>query len=114
MQDEDTGKGKSEIYSCSATQDFIDKLDSAARKMGWSRALLVRTLVNRHMDLVVNDRDEEPVISWVNKQKEIPIILRVPSKLQGDPEGLRAWLGVKMEYLEKKLGHVNGNATPAQ
>ena len=98
MKDEEEGKGKSEIYSCSATKDFIEKLDSAARKMGWRRSFLVRQLVNKHLNLVVNDTDEIPIILWV------------PNGLRSDPDGLRKWLDVKVDYLHKKLGNGNGNA----
>lgn len=93
MEGEGTVK-KSKVYSCSATEDFIEKLDSAARKMGWGRSELVRTLVNKHLGLVVNDKDE------------VPIVLRVPSRLRNDPEGLRKWLDVKAAYLYKKLCNV--------
>jgi hypothetical protein len=66
-------------------------LENSAKKMGWSTSELVRKLVNKHLNLVVNDGEE------------IPIILRVPSALKGNAEEIKLWLTQRVEGIAQKL-----------
>lgn len=80
------------IISLSVEPQTVEMLDNARKKMGWSRSDLVRRLVHKHLNLLVNDSDETPVI------------LRVPADIKGDPEALRDWLNKKVEGIVKALG----------
>ena len=60
-------------------------------KMGWSTSQLVRELVNKYLDLIVQDEDI------------VPVILRIPGKIKDNPEQLQAWLKIKEEAIIKAL-----------
>lgn len=76
-------KKKLKIMSLSVEPEMHELLKESAKKMGWSTSQLVRELVKRYLDLIVQDNDE------------VPVILRIPGKLKGDKAALVEWLGVK-------------------
>jgi len=82
-----TGK-KSNIMSLSMEQEMQDRLKAQAKKKSISVSKLVRDLVDRYLSA-----DDEV----------IPVILKIPQKLKGDEEGLRAWLNAKVEAVVKTL-----------
>ena len=70
--------------SLSISPDVHLELKSAAKKGGFSSvSKMLRELIDRHLDLLVNDSEE------------IPIILRVPGNLRGDKTGLESWFSKK-------------------
>ena len=66
-------------------------LKNSSKKMGCSVSSLVRDLVDKHIDLIVNDGEE------------IPVILKIPTSLRGNPEDLKAWLDSRVSGIVKAL-----------
>ena len=82
---------KKKIMSLSVEPEMHSLLKRSSKKMGWSTSQLVRELVNKYLDLVVQD------------EEIIPVILRIPAELKEDPESLRKWLEIKREAILKAL-----------
>lgn len=82
---------KGKIMSLSIDADMQKLLKDSAKKAGLNRSQLIRQLVEKHLNLLVNEGEE------------IPIIVKVPAHLRGDAEGLKAWLAVKTEAIIKAL-----------
>jgi hypothetical protein len=70
-------------------------LSVSAKKLGCSVSELIRTLVNKHLDLVVND------------EEMIPVILKVPSNLKGNTQELQGWFDARVNMIVKKLGEAS-------
>lgn len=68
------------VISLSVDPEIHDQMRVAAKKMGWGVSEMVRNLVTKYMDLLVNDDDQ------------VPVVLRIPAELKEDPDGLKAWL----------------------
>jgi hypothetical protein len=66
-------------------------LKNSSKKMGCSVSSLVRDLVDKHIDLIVNDGEE------------IPVILKIPTSLRGNPEDLKVWLDSRVSGIVKAL-----------
>ena len=77
--------------SLSIEPKMQDNLKVSAKKMGWSVSELIRRLVSKHLDLIVNDGDE------------IPVILKIPADLKGNEEKLLLWLNSKSLVIAKAL-----------
>jgi hypothetical protein len=84
-------KKQHEIMSLSVEPEMVELLSNAAKKMGWSRSELIRKLVQKHLDLLLNE------------DEKIPIILRVPQELKGNELELRRWLNQKVEGITAAL-----------
>ena len=69
--------------SLSIEPEMQELLKISAKKAGLSVSNLIRLLVEKYLNLIVNDGEE------------IPIILKVPSHFKGDEENLRAWFDIK-------------------
>ena len=82
---------KHKIMSLSVEPDMHDLLKTSAKKLGIGVSQLVRDLVREHLDLIVNDGEE------------IPVILRIPSDLKGDEAALKQWLGARVDRIAKAL-----------
>lgn len=72
--------------SIAMTQDLQKVLNDAAEKKNWPKSKIIQTLLEKHLDLVVNDGT-------------IPIIIQVPSILKEHPDALRQWLSKKLEAI---------------
>lgn len=81
----------SKVMSLSIEPEMQENLKVSAKKMGWSVSELIRRLVSKHLDLVVNDGDE------------IPVILKIPAELKGNEEKLLLWLNSKSQVIVKAL-----------
>ena len=81
------------VMSLSINSEMQDKIKISAKKMGWSASELIRKLVTKHLDLVVNDGDE------------IPVILKIPNNLKGDEFALLEWLNDKSLLIAKRLSN---------
>lgn len=82
---------KLKIMSLSVEPDTHDLLKQSAKKMGISVSHLIRDLVDKHLNLLVNDGEE------------IPVILKIPVELKGDEANLRKWLESRIEAIVKAL-----------
>ena len=82
---------KLKIMSVSVETELHDKLKVASKTTGKSVSDLVRSLVDKHLELVVNDGEE------------IPVILHVPSSLKGESEGLKNWFNTRVDAIVKRL-----------
>mgnify|MGYP003695137403 CR=1 FL=1 len=77
--------------SLSVEPDQQDLLKISAKKLGISVSQLVRDLVDKHLTLLCPE------------DSEIPVIIRIPANLKGDPEGLKQWLDTKTGAIVKSL-----------
>jgi hypothetical protein len=84
---------KSIIMSLSVKPEMQERLKGAAKKAGWSVSELVRNLIERHLSLIVNENND------------IPVILRIPSALKGDPEKLKEWLDARTQKIVASLSN---------
>jgi metal-responsive CopG/Arc/MetJ family transcriptional regulator len=81
---------KTKVMSLSLEPELQEFLTVSAKKMGWSRSELIRRLT-KHIDLVVNDGEE------------IPVIIKIPINLKGNEAELLQWLSVKSSAIAKAL-----------
>jgi hypothetical protein len=77
--------------SLSVEPEMQELLKNSSKKMGCSVSSLVRDLVDKHIDLIVNDGEE------------IPVILKIPTSLRGNPEDLKVWLDSRVSGIVKAL-----------
>lgn len=85
-------ESKIKIMSLSLDPEMHELIKNSAKKLGHKNvSQLIRDLVSKYLDLLVNDADD------------IPVILRVPNRLKDDQESLRAWLNIKMEAIANAL-----------
>lgn len=80
------------IMSLSVRPEMHTTLKVSAKQVGCSVSELIRRLVDKHLDLVVND------------DEYIPVILKVPVKYREHPEILSQWLTAKSEAIVRALG----------
>lgn len=79
---------KAKIVSISLDPEMHEAIKAASKKLGHKNASqVVRDLITRYLDLLVNDTDD------------IPVIIRIPGSLLNDEKGLREWLGAKAEAI---------------
>lgn len=85
-------ENKLKIMSLSLDPEMYDLVKSSAKKLGHKNvSQMIRDLISKYLDLIVNDNDD------------IPVILRVPSELKDDPESLKNWLEVKVNAIAMAL-----------
>jgi hypothetical protein len=83
---------KLKIMSLSLDPEMYELIKSSAKKLGHKNvSQMIRDLISKYLDLLVNDSDDTP------------IILRVPSSVKENPEELRSWLNSKVENITKAL-----------
>jgi hypothetical protein len=79
---------KLNIMSLSVEPEMQDKLKKFAKARDVSVSKLVRDLVDKY--LVIED-------------DVIPVILKIPTKLKGDQDGLQKWMEMKSAAIVKAL-----------
>ena len=85
-------ENKIKIMSLSLDLEMHEKIKNSAKKLGHKNvSQLIRDLVSKYLDLLVNDNDE------------IPVIIRIPNGLKDDPEKLKSWLKVKTDAIASVL-----------
>lgn len=85
-------ESKIKIMSLSLDPEMHELIKNSAKKLGHKNvSQLVRDLVSKYLDVLVNDADD------------IPVILRIPNRIKDDPESLKAWLRVKMDAIANAL-----------
>lgn len=83
---------KTKIVSLSLEPEMHELIKSSAKRLGHKNvSLLVRDLVSKYLDLMVNDSED------------IPVILRIPAELKDDKEGIRSWLHRKSDAIAEAL-----------
>lgn len=81
---------ETKIVSLSLDPEMHELIKNSAKKLGHKNvSQLIRDLVSRHLDLMVNDKDE------------VPVIIRVPGSLRGG--ALRDWLYRKSDAISDAL-----------
>jgi predicted DNA-binding protein len=85
-------ENKIKIMSLSLDPEMHDLIKNSAKKLGHKNvSQLIRDLISKYLNLLVNDADD------------IPVIIRIPSELKDNPEGLKDWLHVKADAITKAL-----------
>lgn len=85
-------ESKIKIMSLSLDPEMHELIKDSAKKLGHKNvSQLIRDLVSKYMDLLVNDSDETPVI------------LKIPNHLKEDPVKLKEWLDLKSDAITKAL-----------
>ena len=77
--------------SIAMNQDMKNVLEVAAIKKKTTSSGVVRELITKYLDLVVNDADETP------------ILLRIPAEKKQTEQTLREWLSIKNDVIVKAL-----------
>ena len=85
-------ENKLKIMSLSLEPDMYDFVKNSAKKMGHKNvSQMIRDLISKYLDLLVNDKDETPVL------------IRVPNSLRENKEDLRNWLTLKANAIADVL-----------
>jgi hypothetical protein len=85
---------KIKIMSLSLDEEMHTLIKDSAKKLGHKNSSqLIRDLINKYLPLVVNDKDE------------IPIIIKVPSEIISDKLELESWLDSKMKLILSKFSN---------
>jgi Arc/MetJ-type ribon-helix-helix transcriptional regulator len=83
---------KAKIVSVSLDPEMHEAIKSASNKLGHKNASqVVRDLISKYLDLLVNDTED------------VPVIIRIPGDIVGDDERLRSWLRTKAEAIADAL-----------
>lgn len=85
-------ESKIKIMSLSLDPEMHEKIKNSAKKLGHKNvSQLIRDLVSKYLDLLVNENDD------------IPVILRIPNDVKDSPEQLRSWLKIKSDAIANVL-----------
>lgn len=85
-------ENKLKIMSLSLEPEMHDLVKKSAKKMGHKNvSQMIRDLISKYLDLLVNDNDETPVI------------IRIPNKLKEDKQELKKWLDIKAKAISEAL-----------
>ncbi len=79
---------KLNIMSLSVEPEMQEKLKKYAKSKDISVSKLIRDLVDKYL---------------VAEDDIIPVILKIPTKLKGDPENLQKWMETKSSAIVKAL-----------
>ena len=85
-------ESKSKNMSIAADPEMQSLLKISAKKLGCSVSELIRTLITKHLNLIVNEDDK------------IPVILKIPVELKGNVEGVKVWLESRTAQIIKAVG----------
>lgn len=85
-------KEKSKIMSLSLEPDMYERVKSSAKKMGHKNvSQMIRDLISKYLDLLVNDKDETVVI------------IRIPNSIKDNKQDLKNWLNIKANAISDAL-----------
>lgn len=83
---------ETKIVSLSLDPEMHDLIKSSAKKLGHKNvSQLIRDLISKYLDLMVNEKDD------------VPVIIRIPGELKGNYKDMKKWLDVKCEAISKAL-----------
>lgn len=93
-------KEKIKIMSLSLDPEMHDLIKNSAKKLGHKNASqLIRDLVSKYLDLLVNDNED------------IHVILKIPNELKENAVELRSWLAQKSEAITNALAQGDENSS---
>lgn len=79
---------KIKIVSLSLDPEMHNLIKQSAERLGHKNvSQLIRDLIKRYLNLLVNDSDETP------------IVIRIPNELRKNKEELRSWLEIKTKAI---------------
>lgn len=85
-------ENKLKIISLSLEPKMHELVKTSAKKLGHKNvSQMFRDLISKYLDLLVNDKDETPVV------------IRVPNSLLEDKNKLRSWLNAKAQAIADAL-----------
>lgn len=85
---------KIKIMSLSLDEDMFKLIKDSSKKLGHKNtSQLMRDLISKYLPLVVNDKDE------------LPIILKIPMELTKNKVELEKWLDEKKNVILKKISN---------
>jgi hypothetical protein len=85
-------ENKLKIMSLSLEPDMYDLVKTSAKKMGHKNvSQMIRDLISKYLDLLVNEKDETSVI------------IRVPNSLLEDKKELGNWMSIKAKAITEAL-----------
>lgn len=83
---------KIKIMSLSLDEEMFKLIKDSSKKLGHKNASqLMRDLISKYLSLVVNDKDE------------LPIILKIPMELTKNKVELEKWLDEKKNVILRKI-----------
>jgi hypothetical protein len=92
------------VMSISIDPDMHEELKRYAKTKGMQASPYVCLLINKALKLAI---DEDPVIVGKPANEDvIPVVLKVPGNLKGNPESLKKWMDNQTAGLVNKLGNV--------
>lgn len=95
------------VMSIAINPEVEGELRRYAKRKGVSASAWIGDLVQKALKL---DVDDEPVIIGKPSNEEVmPIVLKVPSNLKGNPESLRNWMDMQVNGIVAKLGYPGSN-----
>jgi hypothetical protein len=87
---------KHNIMSLSIEPEMQDFLKKSAKEQGISVSKLVRSLVDKYL----MKKEKVTVVEY--SEEYIPVVLKIPAELRGDPK-VKQWLNLRAEALGNKL-----------
>jgi hypothetical protein len=85
-------ENKTKIMSLSLDEDMYNLIKDSSKKLGHKNvSQMIRELISKYLDLLINDQDE------------IPVIIKIPSELVEDKDELRSWLDSRINAIIKSL-----------
>ena len=85
---------KIKIMSLSLDEDMFKLIKDSSKKLGHKNtSQLMRDLISKYLHLVVNDKDE------------LPIILKIPMELTKNKVELEKWLDEKKNIILRKISN---------
>lgn len=89
------------VMSIAIDPTLHEELKKYAKRRGQSASSYVQSLIEKALKI---DVDEEPMIVGKPADESIlPVVLRVPTSLKGDLDGLKAWMEAKIGGIVNKL-----------
>jgi hypothetical protein len=100
------------VMSIAIDPELHNEVKRHSKQRGLSTSLYVHDLIEKSLKIDFNDEivmfgkpaDQNilPVL-YPSDQSISPVVLKIPTSLKGDPEGLKAWLEAKVSGLVNKL-----------
>jgi hypothetical protein len=85
-------ENKTKIMSLSLDENMYNLIKDSSKKLGHKNvSQMIRELISKYLDLLINDHDE------------IPVIIKIPSELVEDKDELRSWLDSRIDAIVKSL-----------
>jgi len=94
-------KNNKKVMSIAIEPELHDNVKEYAKRRGTSASAYIGDLVKKALKISI---DEEPMVIGKPSDEEVmPVVLKIPSNLKGNQEGLTEWLTAQCSALTKKL-----------